>query len=51
MVLVSVSPRKSHEESIVAEARTKLFRIVAQVYVMEICPNRIRGGLFVFQAV
>ena len=26
-------------------------RITCQVYVMEICPNRIRGGMVTFQAV
>lgn len=26
-------------------------RVVCQVYIMEICPNKIRGGMITFQSV
>lgn len=28
-----------------------ILQVVAQIYVMEICPNRIRGGMIAFQAI
>lgn len=55
MVQVSASSSKPYtllpESDTSISTHRELCRVTCQVYVMEICPNRIRGGMVTFQSV